>query len=218
MENKNRRVVITGMGVVSSVGNNVETYWKNLVDGVCGIEFVEEFKDVPVKFAGKVKDFNPEEYGMDKPFIRKQDSFTLYAMAAAWQAMQQCGLKTEGDDANIDPYRLGVYVGSGIGGFEVQYRETQKMLEDPTGQWISPLFIATMISNIAAGQPVIQVMVTPIVPGHRVVNIEIIHIHTVFALRRFQEKRVHGAQTNIHFACPEFFPVALKKIQGLFIV
>ena len=85
MENKNNRVVITGMGVVSSVGNNVDTFWKNLVDGVCGIDFVEEFKDVPVKFAGKVKDFNPEEYGMDKPFIRKQDSFTLYAMAAAWQ-------------------------------------------------------------------------------------------------------------------------------------
>ena len=144
------------MGVVSSVGNNVDTFWKNLVNGVCGIDFFEEFKNVPVKFAGKVKDFNPEEYGMDKPFIRKQDNFTLYAMAAAWQAMQQSGLKADGEDANIDPFKLGVYVGSGIGGFEVQFRETQKMLEDPTGQWISPLFIATMISNIAAGHVAIK--------------------------------------------------------------
>ena len=118
-----KRVVITGMGIISSVGKDLDTYWNNLKNGV----------------------------GMDKPFVRKQDHFTQYAMAAAWQAMQQSGLCSEGEGANIDPYRLGVYVGSGIGGFEVQYRETQKMLEDPTGKWISPLFIATMISNIAAG-------------------------------------------------------------------
>jgi len=77
-------------------------------------------------------------------------------MAAAWQAMKQSGLVTEGEGSNIDPFRLGVYVGSGIGGFEVQFRETQKMIEDPTGKWISPLFIATMISNIAAGHIAIK--------------------------------------------------------------
>jgi 3-oxoacyl-[acyl-carrier-protein] synthase II len=88
---------------------------------------------------------------MDKPFIRKQDLFCQYGMAVAWQAMKDSGLVSEGEDANIDPFRLGVYVGSGIGGFEVQYRETAKMIEDPSGQWISPLFIPTMISNIAAG-------------------------------------------------------------------
>ncbi|MBR5404528.1 MAG: beta-ketoacyl-ACP synthase II [Bacteroidales bacterium] len=148
-----RRVVVTGMGVISSVGKDVDTFWKNLINGVCGIDYVEEFKDMPVTFAGKVKDFDAEQYGMDKPFIRKQDNFTLYAMAAAWQAMMQSGLEA---DINIDPYRLGVYVGSGIGGFDVQYRETAKMIEDPTGKWISPLFIATMISNIAAGHIAIK--------------------------------------------------------------
>ena len=148
-----KRVVVTGMGVISSVGKDVDTFWKNLIDGVCGIDYVEDFKDMPVTFAGKVKDFDAEQYGMDKPFIRKQDNFTLYAMAAAWQAMKQSGLEA---DVNIDPYRLGVYVGSGIGGFDVQYRETAKMIEDPSGKWISPLFIATMISNIAAGHIAIK--------------------------------------------------------------
>ena len=153
-----KRVVITGMGVISSVGNDVETFWKNLKDGVCGIELIDEFPtdDLPVKIAGKVKNFNAEEYGMDKPFIRKQDLFTQYGMAAAWQAMQDAGLHTEGEEQNIDPFRLGVYVGSGIGGFEVQFRETAKMIEDPSGRWISPLFIPTMISNIAAGNIAIK--------------------------------------------------------------
>ena len=146
-----KRVVVTGMGIISSVGNDLDTYWKNLVDGVCGIDYVEDFKDMPVTIAGKVKDFDPDRYDIDKAFVRKQDKFTQFAMAAAWQAMQASGLKTEGDDANIDPFRLGVYVGSGIGGFEIQYRETAKMVEDPTGKWVSPLFIPTMISNIAAG-------------------------------------------------------------------
>ncbi len=154
----NRRVVITGMGIVSPLGNDINSYWENLRNGVCGIEFIEEFaeKGLAVKIAGKVKDFKPEDYGMDKPFIRKQDTFTQYAVAAATQAIEQSGLVTEGEGQNIDPFRLGVYVGSGIGGFETQYRETAKMIEYPNGQWISPLFIATMISNIAAGQVAIK--------------------------------------------------------------
>lgn len=156
--NNEKRVVITGMGVISSVGNDIQTYWKNLKDGVCGIEVIDNFPtdNLPVKIAGKIKDFNPEEYGMDKPFVRKQDRFTQYGVAAAYQAMQDSGLVAEGEGANIDPFRLGVYVGSGIGGFEVQYRETAKMIEDPSGQWISPLFIPTMISNIAAGHIAIK--------------------------------------------------------------
>ena len=156
--NNTKRVVITGMGVISSVGNDIQTYWKNLKDGVCGIEVIDTFPtdNLPVKIAGKIKDFNPEEYGMDKPFVRKQDRFTQFGVAAAYQAMKDAGLVTEGEDANIDPFRLGVYVGSGIGGFEVQYRETAKMIEDPSGQWISPLFIPTMISNIAAGHIAIK--------------------------------------------------------------
>ena len=156
--NNTKRVVITGMGVISSVGNDIQTYWKNLKDGVCGIEVIDTFPtdNLPVKIAGKIKDFNPEEYGMDKPFVRKQDRFTQFGVAAAYQAMKDAGLVTEGEDANIDPFRLGVYVGSGIGGFEVQYRETAKMIEDPSGHWISPLFIPTMISNIAAGHIAIK--------------------------------------------------------------
>ena len=147
------RVVVTGMGIISCLGQNVNDFWTNLVNGVCGIDYVESFKDMPVTFAGKVKDFNPEAFGIDKPFARKQDNFTLFAMAAAHQAMLQSGLKS---GENIDPFRLGVYVGSGIGGFDVQYRETAKMIEDPSGKWISPLFIATMISNIAAGHVAIK--------------------------------------------------------------
>lgn len=141
------------MGVVSPIGNDVNTFWNNLVNGVCGIDYIEDFPtdSLPVKIAGKIKNFHPEEYGMDKPFIRKQDLFTQFGMAAAYQAMQQAGLVTEGEGKNIDPFRLGVYVGSGIGGFEIQYRETAKMIDDPSGQWVSPLFIPTMISNIAAG-------------------------------------------------------------------
>ena len=112
-----KRVVVTGMGVISSVGNNVETFWQNLINGVCGIEYITEFPtdDLPVKIAGKIKDFNPEDYGMDKPFIRKQDLFTQLGMAAAYQAMNDAGLHSDGEEKNIDPFRLGVYVGSGIG-------------------------------------------------------------------------------------------------------
>ena len=148
-----KRVVITGLGVISSVGNDVPTFWDSLKKGICGIDYIQAFdtESLPVKIAGKIKDFEPERYGLDKPFVRKQDLFAQYGMAAAWQAVQDSGLVAEGEGQNIDPGRFGVYVGSGIGGFEVQYRETAKMLEDPSGQWISPLFIPTMISNIAAG-------------------------------------------------------------------
>lgn len=146
------------MGVISPVGNDVKTFWNSLINGVCGIDYIKDFPtdNLPVRIAGKVNDFHPEEYGMDKAFSRKQDLFTQYGVAAAYEAMQQAGLVSEGEGQNIDPFRLGVYVGSGIGGFEIQYRETAKMIEDPSGQWISPLFIPTMISNIAAGHIAIK--------------------------------------------------------------
>lgn len=154
----NKRVVITGMGIISPIGNDVRTFWQNLKDGVCGINYIDEFPtdNLPVRIAGKIKNFDPLQYGMDKPFTRKQDLYTQFGMAAAYQAVEDSGLKSEGEDANIDPFRLGVYVGSGIGGFATQYRETAKMIEDPSGQWISPLFIPTMISNIAAGHIAIK--------------------------------------------------------------
>ena len=153
-----KRVVITGLGVVSPVGNDVQTFWNNLLAGVCGIDYIREFPtdELPVKIAGLVKDFDPLAFGMDKGFVRKQDRFTLYGVAAAAQAVADSGLAAEGESANIDPFRLGVYVGSGIGGFETQYREALKMAEDPSGHWVSPLLIPTMISNIAAGHIAIR--------------------------------------------------------------
>lgn len=151
---KEKRVVVTGLGVISSVGNDVNTFWNSLKDGVCGIDYITDFPtdELPVKIGGKIKNFNPEEYGMDRHFIRKQDLFTVFGMAAAWQAMNDSGLCSKGDNPNIDPARLGVYVGSGVGGFHTQIAETAKIIEDPSGRWVSPLFIPTMISNMAAGQ------------------------------------------------------------------
>lgn len=148
-----KRVVITGLGVVSCVGNNVSDFWGNLVNGVCGIDFITEFptEGLSVKIGGKVRNFNPEEFGMEKPFIRKQDPFTLYAMAAAVQAMTDAGLSTE-ENGNIAPERLGTYVSSGIGGFQSIYNECVKMYEEPSGQWISPHFVPTMIPNVAGAQ------------------------------------------------------------------
>ena len=152
----NKRVVITGMGVISPIGNDVNTYWKNLLDGVCGIDFISQIPtdDIPVKIAGEVKDFNPADYGIEPGFVRKQDKFTTFAVAAAWQAVQQSGLESK-EGGNIDPFRFGVYVGSGIGGFQTMMRETEKMLKDGS-KWVSPLFIPTMISNIAAGNVAIR--------------------------------------------------------------
>ena len=150
-----KRVAVTGLGVISCVGNDVKTFWDNLKNGVCGIDYINEFPTdgLPVKIAGKVRNFNPEEYGMDKPFIRKQDPFTIFAMAAAYQAMNDCGLVA---GENIENSRLATYVSSGIGGFVTIQREIEKMVEDPSGQWISPLFVPTMISDMAGGQIAIK--------------------------------------------------------------
>lgn len=153
----NRRVVVTGTGIVSPIGNDVPTYWNNLLAGVCGIDLIKSIPtdDLPVKVAGEVKDFNPAEYGIEPPFVRKQDRFTVFAVAAAKQAMDEAGLSTAEENGNIDSMRLGVYVGSGIGGFATQVRETEKILNDGP-KWVSPLFIPTMIANIAAGNIAIR--------------------------------------------------------------
>ena len=151
-----RRVVVTGLGIVSPLGNDVKTYWDGLISGKCGIDVIKSFPidDLPSKVAGEVKDFNPAEYGIEPSFARKQDRFTLFAVAAAAQAMQQSGLNSA-EEGNISPERLGVYFGSGIGGFTTQVRETEKILNDGP-KWVSPLFIPTMISNIAAGNIAIR--------------------------------------------------------------
>lgn len=151
-----KRVVVTGLGVISPIGNDVNTFWKNLLDGVCGIDTIKSFstEDLPVHIAGEVKDFNPADYQIEPAFARKQDKFTTYAVAAAFQAVSQSGLNSA-EGGNIDPMRFGVYIGSGIGGFQTLVRETEKMINEGA-KWISPLFIPSMISNIAAGNVAIR--------------------------------------------------------------
>jgi 3-oxoacyl-[acyl-carrier-protein] synthase II len=152
----NKRVVVTGTGVITPVGNDVQTYWKNLLDGVCGIDFIKSIPtdDLPVKIAGEVKDFDPSAYEIENPFVRKQDRFTVFAVAAAWQAVRESGLDSS-ENGNIDPMRYGVYVGSGIGGFSTQVRETEKIIGEGA-KWVSPLLVPTMIANIAAGNIAIR--------------------------------------------------------------
>jgi len=150
-----KRVVVTGLGVLSCIGNNVDQFWGNLKAGVCGIDRITEFPvdDLPVKIGGMIRDFHPEEYGIDRHFLRKWDLFTVYAMASAWQAVRDSDLVS---GENIDPFRFGTYIGSGIGGFNTIEREVMKMADDPSGQWVSPMFVPAMISNMAAGQVAIK--------------------------------------------------------------
>jgi 3-oxoacyl-[acyl-carrier-protein] synthase II len=143
------RVYITGVGCITPLGNNVETLWNNIKSGACGIDFITKIdaSELPVKIAAEVKDFHPEDYGIDKTMIRHNDLYALYALSAAAQAMADSGLKV-GED--VDPRRLGVAVGSGIGGIQTFQREHSNMLQYGLRR-ISPLFIPEMISNIAGG-------------------------------------------------------------------
>jgi len=148
---ENRRVVITGMGVVTPVGNDLPTTWNNLINGVCGIAPITSFDttDLPAKIAGEVKGFDPIAAGVDKAFAKRNDRFALYAMAAAIEAMKG------NEDLQLDPARLGVYIGSGIGGFDTILRETRKLYEEGP-RWISALMIPTMIGNMASGSVAIR--------------------------------------------------------------
>lgn len=152
----NRRVVVTGLGAVTPLGNKIDTFWTNIVNGECGIEKITAFPsdELPSKVAGEVKDFNPKEYGMEPAFFRKQDKFTLFAVAAAKEAMEAAGLDAN-EGGNIDPFKLGVYVGSGIGGLNVLCREDKKLNEEGA-KWVSPNLVPTMIPNIAAGNIAIR--------------------------------------------------------------
>lgn len=145
-----RRVVITGLGVVSPVGNDINTFWQNLIQGYCGIDFIKSIdcSNLPVKIAGEVKDFKPENDNVEPAFTKRNDLFAIYAMAAANQAMK-------GNELGIAPERFGVYVGSGIGGFNTMMRETKKLYEEGP-KWVSPLMIPTMIANMASGSIAIK--------------------------------------------------------------
>lgn len=146
-----KRVVVTGMGLISPVGNTLDAFWESLSGGKCGIDFISKYdaSDYKVKVAAEVKDFDPLNY-MDRNTARRMDLFSQYAMAAAVMAAEDS--KIEG---KIEPERLGVYIGSGIGGLGTFVGETEKCLQKGFPR-ISPLFIPMMISNIASGNVAIR--------------------------------------------------------------
>ncbi|MDZ7344157.1 MAG: beta-ketoacyl-ACP synthase II [candidate division KSB1 bacterium] len=142
-----RRVVVTGMGVISPLGHTVEAYWQNLLAGKSGVDRITRFdpSGFDTQFAAEVKNFNAEDY-IDKKEARRMDVFTHYALAAAKQAVEQARLA----DANIDKEAIGVIVSSGIGGMETFEREDRKLFEKGPSR-ISPFFIPMMIADIAPG-------------------------------------------------------------------
>ena len=140
------RVVITGMGAVTPVGNDVQTFWESLKAGKCGIGPITKFdvSDYKVKLAAEVKDFDVTQY-VDKREARRMDVNCHFALAAAQQAVDQAGLK----EGNFDPYRTGVIYGSGVGGLAVAEEEIPKLNAKGPGR-VSPLCIPEMIANMAA--------------------------------------------------------------------
>ncbi|HWS29534.1 MAG TPA: beta-ketoacyl-ACP synthase II [Clostridia bacterium] len=145
-----KRVVITGMGVISPLGNTLDEFWNGLISGRCGIDFISKFdaSESKVKIAAEVKGFDPALY-LERGEIRKNDLYSQYAMAAAVQAMEASALSIE------DPCRLGVYMGSGIGGMGSFMAEHQKLLSKGM-RGVSPFFIPMMIANIASGNIAIR--------------------------------------------------------------
>ncbi|MED3867004.1 beta-ketoacyl-ACP synthase II [Priestia megaterium] len=142
------RVVITGMGVVSPIGNNIGTFWNNLIKGESGISSIDTFDitDHKAKIAGIVRDFDAEKV-LEKKEARRLDRFSQFALAAAEQAWEDSKL----DLNHIDPERLGVYVGSGIGGLETLI-ENIDALRQKGPRRVSPTLVPGMISNAAAAQ------------------------------------------------------------------
>lgn len=142
-----RRVVVTGLGTISPVGNTVETAWENLCGGVCGINTITRFdtSDLPVHVAAEVKDFDPLQY-IEKKELRKTDLYCQYALAAAAQAMEDSKIA-----GTVAEERLGVYFGAGIGGLLTFVENTQNLYNHGPRK-VSPFFIPKMIGNIAAGR------------------------------------------------------------------
>lgn len=143
----NRRVVVTGIGIVSALGNTAEETWAGLIAGRSGIENITHFdaSEYPVRFAGEVKNFNPEKFIVKKE-VKKMDVFIHYAIAASQEAMDNSGLKATPENAD----RIGTYIGSGIGGFGIIEREHTKLLQGGPGK-VSPFFIPSTIINLASG-------------------------------------------------------------------
>ena len=146
-----KRVVITGIGALTPLGNDIPTSWENLIAGKNGIAKITKFdtSNSKVNIAAEVKGFDPLQY-IEKAQVRKLDRFTQYAIAASAQAMQDSGI-----EGKVKPERLGVYIGTGVGGMDTFVEEVTKLLnKGPKG--ISPFFITKMITNIASGNVAIR--------------------------------------------------------------
>ncbi len=146
-----RRVVVTGLGLITPVGNTVDSTWAALMEGRSGVDFIKKFDaespyKFPVRFAAEVKNFDPLDY-VEKKEARKMGAFIQYAVAASDEAMRDSGLKVT--DANAE--QVGTYISSGIGDFWAIEREHSKLLNDGPGR-VSPFFIPSAIVNLASGQ------------------------------------------------------------------
>lgn len=137
------------MGVVTALGSDLETFWNNLIAGKSGVTRIESFdpSEFPTQIAAEIKDFNPEDY-IDKKEARRMDRFVQFAVAASKMAMRDAGLEP---GTNIDPERVGVMVGSGIGGLST-WEEQHTILLEKGPKRVSPFFIPMMIANMASGQ------------------------------------------------------------------
>lgn len=146
MRNKTR-VVVTGLGAITPIGNDVASFWQGLKDKKVGIAPITYFDttDYKAKLAGEVKDFDPKKY-MDPKAARRMEPFSQYAVAAAGEAIAQAGLDMEKED----PFRVGTSIGSGIGSLQAMEREHKKMLEKGPNR-VNPLLVPMMISNMAVG-------------------------------------------------------------------
>ena len=151
MNQNNRRVVVTGMGAVSPVGNDVQTSWENLISGVHGIGPITRFDttEYKAKLAAEVKDFDARKY-MEKAETLRSDLYAQYALASACQAVEESGVL-----GTVDPERFAVYFGTGIGGINTFSREYKKLLDRGPSR-VSPYFIPMLIANMGAGMIAIR--------------------------------------------------------------
>ena len=147
-----RKVVVTGMGAVTPIGNNVEEYWNSLKNGKSGIDYIKNIdtSTIDVKIGAEVKDFYPEEV-IPKKEVRRLDKFSQFVLYAADEAIKSSGLDIE----NINSKRFGVYVGSGIGGFMTMESETEKIAIGKSKR-VSPFFVPMTIINLGAGNIAIK--------------------------------------------------------------
>jgi len=152
-----RRIVITGMGIISPVGNKISECWENIVGGKSGIGKIESFDTdgFATQIAGAVKDFDVTDYDMTVKDARKLDVFLQYAMAAAYQAMNDAGLADNKETQQIPAQRIGVAIGSGIGGIST-IGQTALDLENKGPRRVSPFFVPSTVVNMAAGNIAIK--------------------------------------------------------------